>query len=162
MGVWLNTSCAMQFDVAEPTPFVLMLRPRSGGEQWIGAEDYVVLPEVPVFEFTDAYGNLCQRLVAPVGRFRVSSSARVRVSASHDERKGARFVPIELLPHEALAFLVPSRYCESDRFSELARNLGSADDLGYDQVKSIVDYVRRTTIYAPGMGQEFISACEVQ
>jgi len=31
-----------------------------------------VEPSVTVFEFTDHYGNLCQRLIAPTGTFGVS------------------------------------------------------------------------------------------
>ena len=46
------------------TPLVLMLRPRSGMQQWVAREAYTLLPSVPVEEYTDIFGNLCQRLVA--------------------------------------------------------------------------------------------------
>ena len=52
-----------------------MLRPRSGAQQWVTREDYRLVPSVPVFEFTDSYGNLCQRLIAPPGRFAVHTAA---------------------------------------------------------------------------------------
>lgn len=42
-----------------------MLRPRSGAQQWVAREQYVLLPRVPGVEFTDPFRNLCQRLVAP-------------------------------------------------------------------------------------------------
>ena len=69
--MWLYTSCDLKFDIATPTPFVLMLRPRSGAKQWIAFEEYKIIPSVPVFEFTDIYGNLCQRLIAPLGDFSI-------------------------------------------------------------------------------------------
>ena len=75
--MWLLTSCDLAFDITVPTPFVLMLRPRSGAYQWIAREEYRLVPSVPVFEFTDSYGNLCQRLVAPPGAFTVYTSAKV-------------------------------------------------------------------------------------
>ena len=62
----------------------LMLRPRSGAEQWITREEYRLDPSVPVFEFTDNYGNLCQRLIAPAGTFEISTNAEV-MTADHVE-----------------------------------------------------------------------------
>ena len=64
----LHTSCELNFDIPEPTVFVLMLRPRSGYQQWITQEEYRLSPSVPIVEFTDGYGNLCQRLIAPTGQ----------------------------------------------------------------------------------------------
>ncbi|MFC6671546.1 hypothetical protein [Marinobacterium aestuariivivens] len=65
--MWLRTSCDLTFDIEVPTPFVLMLRPRSGAQQWIAREEYKLVPSIPAFEFTDDFGNLCQRLIAPRG-----------------------------------------------------------------------------------------------
>ena len=46
-----------------------MLRPRSGESQWVIAERYQIDPYGrPIHEFTDAHGNLCQRIVVPEGR----------------------------------------------------------------------------------------------
>jgi len=74
MGITFNvyvsteeTERTMPFDIMVPTPFVLMLRPRSGAQQWIAREEYKIEPNIPAFEFTDHYGNLCQRLIAPPG-----------------------------------------------------------------------------------------------
>jgi hypothetical protein len=62
--MWLRTSCLLEFNPSVATPFLLMLRPRSGWQQWVGREQYTLLPSVPVVEFTDPFGNLCQKLVA--------------------------------------------------------------------------------------------------
>ena len=59
------------------TPLILMLRPRSGMQQWVAREAYTLSPSVPVEEYTDIFGNLCQRLVAPAGAFSVRTSADV-------------------------------------------------------------------------------------
>jgi Bacterial transglutaminase-like N-terminal region len=74
--VWLQTRCELVFVIAVPTPLVLMLRPRSGAQQWVASEQYWLSPGVPVFEFTDGYGNLCQRLVAPEGAFSIHTAAQ--------------------------------------------------------------------------------------
>ena len=93
--MWLHTSCDFEFEITLPTPFVLMLRPRSGAQQWIASEQYQLSPSVPVIEFTDGYGNLCQRLIAPVGLFRVHTAAQVMISDAVDRAPGAPFVDVQ-------------------------------------------------------------------
>ena len=38
---------------------------------------------------------------------------------------GAPFIEVQQLPAETLPFLLPSRYCESDRFTEMAAIAGA-------------------------------------
>src|SRR3954454_18751647 len=95
-------------------PAVLMLRPRSGEGQWVIAERYRIEPEVPIAEFTDAHGNLCQRVVVPAGPLRISMEATVDTADQIDFDMTAPRVPIEAVPDWALQFLLPSRYCQSD------------------------------------------------
>ena len=138
-----------------------MLRPRSGSQQWVGREQYVLSPSVPATEFTDPYGNLCQRLVAPAGPFSIYTSAEIECPDSSNLGYGAPFIEVQNLPDETLPFLLPSRYCESERFTQMAYNIVEGRSAGYDQCMAIVDYIRQTLQYAPGEGQEIISACEV-
>ena len=159
--MWLHASCSLEFEIPVFTPFLLMLRPRSGLQQWIGREQYVLEPSVPAVEFTDPFGNLCQRLVAPPGRFFVHTSADVETPDASDIAPGAPFTEVQALPEATLPFLLPSRFCESDRFTQLATQLVTGIVPGYDQCAAIVDYVRQTLRYAPGAGQQIISACEV-
>src|SRR5210317_2043565 len=142
--MWLNASCFLEFQISVPTPFLLMLRPRSGMQQWIAREEYVLSPSVPVVEFTDSFGNLCQRLVAPAGYFSVRTSVYVETPDASDTAPGAPFVEVQQLPDETLPFLRPSRYCESDRFTETAAAIVTGRAPGYDQCTAIVDYIRNT------------------
>ena len=113
--VWLNASCALSFEVSVATPMVFMLRPRSSPSQWVAAEEYDLSPSIPVVEFTDGFDNLCQRVVAPVGNFNVHTEVTVRVTGEPIASSSAGFVEVSKLPHDTLGFLLPSRYCESDR-----------------------------------------------
>lgn len=159
--MWLHTSTRLEFKAEVATPFLLMLRPRSGWQQWVGREQYVLAPSVPVIEFTDTFGNLCQRLVAPPGRFTIRASADIECAASADAAPGAPFVEVQFLPEGVLPFLLPSRYCESDCFYEMARELTAGCLPGWNQVRAIVDYVARTIRYTPGSGSILRSAREV-
>ncbi len=159
--MWLQTSCDLVFDISVPTPFVLMLRPRSGALQWIAREEYKIVPSLPVMEFTDNYGNLCQRLVAPAGSFSIHTSARVMTADSLDRAPGTPFVEVQNLPDAALSYLLPSRYCEADRFGQMASQI-TADCLpGYDQVAAIESWLRHSFRYEPGISDLLLSAQEV-
>lgn len=159
--MWLRTSCDLTFDITVPTPFILMLRPRSGAQQWISREEYRLTPSVPAFEFTDSYGNLCQRLVAPPGVFSIHTGAEVMTADEVDRAPGAPFVEVQNLPDEVLDFLLPSRYCESELFSEMASSITSDQQLGYDQVAAIETWLRNTIRYEPGSSDIPVTAVEV-
>jgi transglutaminase-like putative cysteine protease len=159
--MWIRTTCNLEFQMADSTPLILMLRPRSGTQQWIARESYSLKPSVPVVEYTDIFGNLCQRLVAPSGYFAVSTSAEVLTADRVDKGPGACFVEIQNLPDAVLSYILPSRYCESDRFGDLARDITDGVQLGYDQVNRISDWIRSTIRYTPGSSAYPLSAVEV-
>ncbi|MFP3975307.1 MAG: transglutaminase-like domain-containing protein [Chloroflexota bacterium] len=159
--MWLHTSCDLEFDIAIPTPFVLMLRPRSGAQQWMARDEYKLVPRVPAFEFTDCYGNLRQRVVAPPGPFAVHTTQEVLTADYVDRAPGAPFVDVQDLPDDVLSYLLPSRYCESDRFNQMATSITAGQQLGYDQVAAIETWLRTTIRYDTGTSDIPVSAAEV-
>jgi transglutaminase-like putative cysteine protease len=159
--MWLHTSCTLTFNITVPTPFVFMLRPRSGAQQWVALEEYNIIPNVPVFEFTDIYGNFCQRLIAPQGEFVISTSAEVMIADVVDQAPGAEFVDIKNLPNTVLGYLLPSRYCQSDRFSQMTTSITAGRQLGYDQVTAITEWLRSTIHFTPNRSNIAVSAIEV-
>ena len=151
----------MRFSVTVPTPMVFMLRPRSRPGQWVAREEYRLSPPVQVVEIADGFGNLCQRLVAPVGEFAVSTSADVMIAEQSPVPENAGFVEVPNLPDNALGYLLPSRYCESDRFSEMATEIVGDCRPGFGQVKAITEWVNESIRYSPGSSTYPVSAVEV-
>jgi transglutaminase-like putative cysteine protease len=160
-SIWLHASCELSFEVAIPTPLVLMLRPRSATGQWVASEDYRMAPAVPVVEFTDGFGNLCQRVVAPVGDFQVYTSADVMVTEGPPADCSAPFIEVPELPDRTLGYLLPSRYCEADRLGDLAHRIVGLAAPGYSQVEAITQWVRANVRYQPGSSAYPVSAVEV-
>lgn len=158
--MWLSTHCDLTFDVEIPTPFILMLRPRSGAQQWVAREAYTLQPSVTAIEFTDSYGNLCQRLIAPPGVFSIQTSADVMTSDDIDSAPGTPFTEVQNLPDGVLTYLLPSRYCESDRLGDLANQITCNVQPGYDQVSCIADWIHRTIKYTPDCSYFPVSALE--
>ena len=159
--MWMQTTCHLEFRFEAPTPLILMLRARSDARQWIAHESYTLIPHVPAQEYTDIFGNLCQRLVAPAGEFHVRTASEVITRDSPVQPPGGGFVEIAELPDATLMYLLPSRYCESDRFGNMAREIVGDLPPGYDQVARITDWIRRNIRYAPGTSAFPISAVEV-
>ena len=157
----LRTSCYLEFDIEVHTPFIFMLRPRSGSQQWVMSEEYRHTPWLPVFEFTDSYGNLCQRLTAPPGNLVIKTVSEVMISDTSDYLLGAPFVDIENLPDSVLSYLLPSRFCESDHFTQLATEITAGCLLGYDQVSAIEHWVRTHIAYDMEGSDIQLSATEI-
>ena len=156
----LNAGCQIVFEAAEPTPLILMLRPRSGLGQWVVQEEYLLEPSLPIVEYTDSYGNLCQRLLVPNGRFQVRTTACVEAADAIDVLPGAPFVPVQHLPNETILFLLPSRYCQSDRLGDLAGQITASAAPGYDQVESIRLWIQENIKYQYGTSDASTSALE--
>lgn len=159
--LWLRASCELVFEISIPVSMLLMLRPRSGAQQWVAREEYDIRPSVPAEEITDSYGNLCQRLVAPAGDFSIRTTSEVVTADSMDVAPGAAFVEIQQLPADVLPFLLPSRYCESDRFDNLALQIAGDRKPGYDQVVALVEWVKEHVAYRPGTSSTPLSAIEI-
>ena len=159
--MWLRTRCNITFDVVVETPFILMLRPRSGLNQWVSRESYTLVPSVPVVEYTDNYGNLCQRLIAPPGMFSIRTSADIMTADKIDVFPGAPFDEVQNLPVEVLTYLLPTRYCESDRFIDLGQQIVAGVTPGYDQVAAIVAWIRDNIRFNPDSVHFQLSAVEV-
>jgi transglutaminase-like putative cysteine protease len=156
----LDASCRIAFTSPAPAPAVFMLRPRSGWGQWVIGEKYSITPHAPVVEFTDLFGNLCQRVVVPEGRFEVEATCRVETADVIDVDAAAGFVPVQWVPESIIQFLLPSRYCESDALGPLALSIVGDAFPGYPQVETIRSWIRANVAYTPGASHASTSARE--
>jgi transglutaminase-like putative cysteine protease len=157
----LSVSCNLHFHVIEETALILMLRPFRGIQQWINREAFTISPVIPMLESTDSFGNSYQRLLAPIGDFFIQTSAEVIAPDSTETIEDTHFIEIQHLPPGTLPYLLPSRYCESDRFGDLAREITVDVAPGYDQVSQITEWVRNTIEYQPGSSDFPLSAVEI-
>lgn len=154
----LRAATHLVFENADVVPMVLMLRPRSGDGQWIKAESYDVTPATDVTEYTDLYGNLCQRITGGPGELTIDATCEAEVPDFIDYGPGVAPTPIEELPGDLLQFLLPSRYCESDKLLDQAKEVVQGCAPGYDQAETIRCWVQSTVAYAPGASDSSTSA----
>jgi transglutaminase-like putative cysteine protease len=133
----------MAYECPQPTPMILALSIHySRAGDLLRPDHLMTWPSVPVTSYRDLFGNWCSRLVAPAGRFVISSDAVVRDTGAPDiVAPELMQVPVELLPESALVYLLGSRYCETDQLSETAWQLFGHGPTGWQRVQAICDFV---------------------
>jgi transglutaminase-like putative cysteine protease len=156
----LDATCHIDYTTTEEVPAIFMLRPRSGWAQWIMKEEFHIQPQVPVVEFTDVYGNLCQRIVIPAGRFQLCVQYRVQVPDVEDADVTAALMPVQHLPPDVLHYLLPSRYCQSDQMNALADAIVGESPSSYRDVEAVRAWVHQHIAYEAGASNSSTSALD--
>lgn len=134
--------CKMTYDLPQATPMIATLNVHASRVSDLEQPDFLITtPSVPVQGYRDTFGNWCNRLVAPAGRFTLSTSAVVRNSEWDQIDPSASQVEVTDLPSDTLLFLLGSRYCETDRLSDRAWELFGGQAPGWARVKAVVDFV---------------------
>jgi transglutaminase-like putative cysteine protease len=133
----------MLYEFVGRTPMVLMLNVHPSRALDIIKPDHLrITPSLPVTRYTDAFGNICTRLVAPPGQVEISTDALVWDSGLPEAvEPNARQHEVAELPHDALVFLLASRYCETDRLMQDAWARFGKTPLGWPRVQAICDFV---------------------
>jgi transglutaminase-like putative cysteine protease len=115
----------------------------------------VRLPEVfstdPVVEtstYRDVFGNLCRRFIAPPGDLLIRSDCVIEDSGEVDVvSPEVQQTPVSALPDDALLYLMGSRYCETDRLSQIAWNLFGGTTPGWARVQAICDFANQRIVF---------------
>ena len=145
----------LKYDLPQATPMILTLNVHHSRVSDLAWPDHMhTTPAVPTIGYRDGFGNWCTLLVAPAGKFTVTSDATVHDSGVPDPVvMSAAQHPVPQLPEETLVFLLGSRYCETDKLSEFAWGRFSGTPLGWARVQAICDFVNQHIQF----GYEFAS-----
>jgi transglutaminase-like putative cysteine protease len=142
-GIQIRIGYELIFECCQATPVILILGERLSPDQKMVVP--VVLttdPPVPLSAYRDCFGNPCTRLIAPPGRITITGCGVVRDSGLRDKiAPWACQHPVPELPEETLLFLLGSRYCETDRFAQIAWSLFGQSPQGWPRVQAICDFV---------------------
>jgi transglutaminase-like putative cysteine protease len=135
--------CEMTYMFPQPTPVIATLNVHASRVSDLERPDHLVTsPSVPLEGYRDSFGNWCQRMIAPAGAFTLKTETIVRDAGSGDRPEaGATETPVAKLPSDSILFLLGSRYCETDRLSQIAWDLFGHLPPGWSRVQAICDYV---------------------
>ena len=143
MTMKIHAGYEISYDCLQPTPMILTLSVHPSRRPTLLTPDRMLLdPLVPTREYCDGFGNICHVIRAPAGRLTISADFLVQDSGEKDEvAPEATQRPLETLPVETLVYLLGSRYCETDRLSNIAWSMFGKIPQGWTLVQAIVDYV---------------------
>jgi transglutaminase-like putative cysteine protease len=146
-----------------PTPMVMMLSIHpSRRHDIIGTERIMAEPDVAIGFYRDSFGNICGRLVAPAGGVTLRGSALVRDSGLPDAvAPDAAQLPIDQLPDEVLMYLMASRYCETDKLTDIAWSLFANTRPGWERVAAICSFVHDHVTFGYRHAHHMKSALDV-
>jgi transglutaminase-like putative cysteine protease len=131
------------YDCPAPTPMTLLVsvRPERLADL-VTPQNIAADPHLPLEQFSDLYGNIAHRLVAPAGVTRFTADFLIHDGGVPDAIvPDAVQHPVEDLPTETLIYLLGSRYCETQLFDQMAWSTFGPVAAGWARVQAIVDYV---------------------
>lgn len=141
--------------------FIFNIHAAQTSNQKLVSENFQVSQPVDVALFTDPlHGNRYARLRAQPGPLAVRYDAVVDLEHHVASPDSIEEVPIADLPAEALAYIYPSRYCQSDRLRQMANNEFGGLRQGYWRVRAIQDWVQRRTKFVSGSSNATTSAVD--
>jgi transglutaminase-like putative cysteine protease len=122
---------------------VTLLQIREGREADLRRpETFTADPALDIHDFRDLFGNACRRFVAPAGDLTLMSDGIMEVSDLPEVYPlDAEQHAVADLPDACLGYLLGSRYCETDRLSQLAWDLFGHVAPGWARVQAISDFV---------------------
>jgi len=141
--VKIHVGFDLTYEIAHPTPMIFMLNVHpSRAADLITPDRLRIAPSRSITPYIDGFGNKCVRLLAPPGELRVASDTIVSDSGRADRVDvGAEEHAVADLPHDALVYLLASRYCEADSMMDKAWEIFGQAPRGWRRVQAICDFV---------------------
>jgi transglutaminase-like putative cysteine protease len=119
-------------------------------------------PVVSIDLYTDSFGNVCSRFVAPAGGIRLHNQTLIQDSGEPDPvGLEAAQLPVENLPSEVLRYLLASRYCEVDLLSNTAADLFGDMQPGWARVQAVCDWVHQKVQFGYNFARSTTTALDV-
>ena len=139
----IKAGCTLTYDCPKPTPMLLVLNIHpSRRADLLTPQVLEFSPRIEAWDYTDGFGNVCTRITAPAGRLTVSTAFEIHDSGLPDlVPHDATQHDIGDLPDDTLVFLLGSRYCDTDRLSDIAWKLFEGTRPGWPRVQAILDFV---------------------
>ena len=141
--------------------FLFMMHAAHTPQQRVIDEALQITPATRHDVHTDAATHTRMlRLTAQGGPLKVRYSATVDIEHKLDLPAGLPEIRVRDLPAAVLPYLVPSRYCQSDRLQRLALKEFGYMAPGYSRAQAIANWVRRRITFASNSSTSATSALD--
>jgi transglutaminase-like putative cysteine protease len=160
--VRLKFSIELGYEVySSSADFIFNIHAAHTPRQKVSDEKLIISQDVPHEIYTDVtYGTRFMRLQAGNGPLTVRYETTVDIDHHAAKPEELQEMAIADLPHDALIYIYPSRYCQSDRLSKFAYFEFGHIEPGYTRVKAIQDWCRNRTQFRSGSSNGSTSAVD--
>ncbi len=133
------------FQCFQDTPMALMLSIEPARVKDLLSEHRIAFsPDVASRDYIDTFGNTCTRIIAPPGLISIRNEFLISDSGLPDEvAPDARQFDVGELPDDVLVYLLGSRYCDTQKLSDMAWSLFAGIKPGWQRVQAICDYAHQ-------------------
>jgi transglutaminase-like putative cysteine protease len=156
-----DVACTLSYAVSQPVTALFNIRPAATAQQRILHETLLLTPAIEVESMTIApNGNRLDRILLGAGTVRLDYRARVELDVHRFDPDSVAECPPAALPMDILDDLMASRYCEADRFANLAHKLFAGIPPGHTRVTAICNWINENLDYRPGSSDAHTSAID--
>ncbi|GAA5118723.1 transglutaminase family protein [Luteolibacter yonseiensis] len=157
-----HVTCELDYLLHGPATFLFAVKCIETGGQHIAKEALSVDPFVEIEEFTLTGG------MNRFSRLKTLNPGNLKVSYQADVSNSVRIVPVDSLhvdspgdlAPDAIPFLFPSRYCQSDRIREKAQELFGHLGSPYAIASAVSDWIHENIAYVSGSSGETSSSID--
>lgn len=154
-----RVGCRLEYWVPVPSTFVLNVAAAHTAHQRVTQEALTISPDVaPESYVEDATANRYHRFVAEPRNIAVHYEATVDCAPRLADPVGIPAAPPDRLPMPTLAYVRPSRYCQSDHLMRLAHREFAGVAPAYEQVRAVCAWIYDNVDYLSGTTGSLTSA----
>ena len=162
-GLTVRVGCSLVYEVTGSAMLLVNLKPQPNRDHAVVFEALSLGQNLPVEEFTDSHGNTVIRVMLAPGTNCIRHDAIVAVSAQPDNFGLPPPVPQPAaeLPPAVLRYVLPSRYCDSDKLANFAWEKFGQVEHGLPRVTAISRWIHENIEYRYMSGRTDLSAWDV-
>lgn len=161
--VRINIDIDLQYDVGSlGADFIFNIQPSNFGHQTVISDELTVSQPIDIVKHADpTTGNRTLRMHANPGRIWIQTRSLVEINHLLIEGNTIDEIPVNNLPQSVLKYLLPSRYCQSDQFFEIARTEFQGIQPGYLRVQAICEWAKNYLTFTSGATNSASTAVDV-
>ena len=152
----LNFQVALSYTVLEPgADFFFQIHAAQTAHQAVVSEHLDISQANAIWQVlpSPTAGQRCLQVTAMPGPLQVRYDATVDIDHCKETPSLIPEMPVRLLPMDVLAYIYPSRYCQSDRLAHFATSQFGYLPHGYSRAQAICDWVRQNIVPTPRLPQ---------
>lgn len=158
----INVEISLQYQIcSDRADFILNIESAQTSSQRVLGENLLISQNLTLQRYEQpGTSSRFLRFQAFPGNLQIRYEAAVEVTHFLANPSTLREVAISDLPNEVLTYLYPSRYCQSDRLTEIAMQLFGSLPKGYARVAAVQAWVRKNVVFQMKSSNSMTSALE--